>query len=265
MIQTTQAELEAFYAKALPGFLEYVRTHSTAVEDVELATDMTGVSSLPCMYDYGGVRKVVRAPLTLISQEVQTNVDEEIEKIQSAANAAVQSANTAAGNANQAADGADDAAKAANSAAQAAADATAAANKAEQERAQAEAARVSAEQGRGQAEQSREQAEQERTSAFDTLKQNAETATQDATNAAERADELADHPPVIGDNGNWHTWDEDTGQYADTGALATGGVLYPTFSIDEDDMTLYMQFEDSVSGTLIGLDTATGELYLNVG
>lgn len=52
---------------------------------------------------------------------------------------------------------------------------------------------------------------------------------------------------------------------AETGVLAKGGVLYPTFSIDDDDMILYMEFEDEVSDKLIKFDEQTGELYLNVG
>ena len=69
----------------------------------------------------------------------------------------------------------------------------------------------------------------------------------------------------MGDNGNWWKWDEAQKKYVDTGVLATGGVLYPTFSIDDDDMILYMEFEDEVSDKLIKFDEQTGELYLNVG
>ena len=69
----------------------------------------------------------------------------------------------------------------------------------------------------------------------------------------------------MGDNGNWWKWDEAQKKYVDTGVLANGGVLYPTFSIDDDDMILYMEFEDEVSDKLIKFDEQTGELYLNVG
>ena len=69
----------------------------------------------------------------------------------------------------------------------------------------------------------------------------------------------------MGDNGNWWKWDEAQKKYVDTGVLAKGGVLYPTFSIDDDDMILYMEFEDKVSDKLIKFDEQTGELYLNVG
>ena len=96
----------------------------------------------------------------------------------------------------------------------------------------------------------------------------ADAANKAETNAnteAGRAKEQADHPPMMGDNGNWWRWDEDADKYVDTGVLAKGGVLYPTFTIDESDMVLYMTFEDEVSDKLIRFDEATGELYLNVG
>lgn len=96
----------------------------------------------------------------------------------------------------------------------------------------------------------------------------ADKATKSAAEAdkqADRAQEQADHPPMMGENGNWWKWDEASKKYVDTGVLAKGGVLYPTFSIDEGDMVLYMEFEDEVSDKLIKFDEQTGELYLNVG
>ena len=73
-------------------------------------------------------------------------------------------------------------------------------------------------------------------------------------------------PPTvtIGDNGNWWKWDLDGDRYVDTGILAKGGVLYPTFTINPADMTLVMSYEDEVSPNLVKLNQETGELYLNV-
>lgn len=93
----------------------------------------------------------------------------------------------------------------------------------------------------------------------------ANKAAGNADTQADRAKEQADNPPKMGDNGNWWKWDEAQKKYVDTGVLAKGGVLYPTFSIDDDDMVLYMEFEDKVSDKLIKFDEQTGELYLNVG
>lgn len=99
----------------------------------------------------------------------------------------------------------------------------------------------------------------------ETAANSANTAAGNADTQADRAKEQADNPPKMGDNGNWWEWDEAQKKYVDTGVLAKGGVLYPTFSIDDDDMILYMEFEDEVSDKLIKFDEQTGELYLNVG
>lgn len=99
----------------------------------------------------------------------------------------------------------------------------------------------------------------------ETAANSANTAAGNADTQADRAKEQADNPPRMGDNGNWWKWDEAQKKYVDTGVLAKGGVLYPTFSIDDDDMILYMEFEDEVSDKLIKFDEQTGELYLNVG
>lgn len=56
----------------------------------------------------------------------------------------------------------------------------------------------------------------------------------------------------------------DGDRYVDTGILAKGGVLYPTFTINPADMTLVMSYEDEVSPNLVKLNQETGELYLNV-
>lgn len=135
---------------------------------------------------------------------------------------------------------------------------------AESSRANAEKERVSAETARAKAETTRVDGEKTRVSEFATIKKNAETATGNANTQADRAKEQADNPPKMGDNGNWWQWDDTLKKYVDTGVLAKGGVIYPTFTI-EDDMRLYMSFEDEVSPQLIKFDEATGELFLNVG
>lgn len=78
---TTQAEMEAFFAKCLPSFLDYLKTHSTSVDKIELVTSLDGVSSMPALYDLGGVQKTVRVPLTLLTAEVQSAIDDANEAI----------------------------------------------------------------------------------------------------------------------------------------------------------------------------------------
>ena len=53
------------------------------------------------------------------------------------------------------------------------------------------------------------------------------TATADSKQQVTIAKAYNEHPPKIGDNGNWWTWDGT--QYVDTGLTSVGGTMYPTF------------------------------------
>lgn len=181
---------------------------------------------------------------------VQTSVKVSLEHIQTAyenAVAATKKAETAANDANTAAGSANRAASSANSAATKANTAASNADKAREDLEEIKEAAVTA------------------TNSANGAATKANTAAGNADTQADRAKEQADNPPKMGDNGNWWKWDEAQKKYVDTGVLAKGGVLYPTFSIDDDDMILYMEFEDEVSDKLIKFDEQTGELYLNVG
>lgn len=50
----------------------------------------------------------------------------------------------------------------------------------------------------------------------------AQQAAGDAEDAADRAEEATVHAPIIGQNGNWWTWDQAAGEYTDTGTPAGG-------------------------------------------
>jgi len=73
------------------------------------------------------------------------------------------------------------------------------------------------------------------------------------------AEEFTTHPTKMGDNGNWWAWDMEKDEYYDTGVLAKGSVLYPTFYVDYSDMNLYMAYQDTTNEGLISVD---GEGYL---
>ena len=94
-IQTSQMELEAFCAQLAPVFLEYLRTHGTAVDRIEVATSLDGITTLPARYSLGGVEKNVLAPLKLLTKDVDIQI--------AACQQATTKANTAADNANAAA------------------------------------------------------------------------------------------------------------------------------------------------------------------
>lgn len=101
---------------------------------------------------------------------------------------------------------------------------------------QGEADRVKAESTRNSNETARQNAETIRNN-NETARKTAETKRQQDTSAAITnsqtqtaiAQELNEHPVKMGDNGNWWQWNIKTHAYEDTGIVARGGAMYPTF------------------------------------
>lgn len=101
---------------------------------------------------------------------------------------------------------------------------------------QGEAGRVNAETARVEAEKARQSAETTRNN-NETARKTAETKRQQDTSTAITnsqtqtaiAKELNEHPVKMGDNGNWWQWNIKTHAYEDTGIVARGGAMYPTF------------------------------------
>ena len=101
---------------------------------------------------------------------------------------------------------------------------------------QGEADRVKAENTRNSNETARQSAETTRNN-NETARKNAETKRQQDTSAAITnsqtqtaiAQELNEHRVKMGDNGNWWQWNIRTHAYEDTGIVARGGAMYPTF------------------------------------
>lgn len=114
---------------------------------------------------------------------------------------------------------------------------------AEQKRASAETARTSAENSRVSienerqtAERARSNAEADRTlaeagrvSAEHLRETNTSTAIASSVVQTNLAKELNEHPTIAGENGNWWRWNLQTHAYEDTGIIARGGAMYPTF------------------------------------
>lgn len=99
----------------------------------------------------------------------------------------------------------------------------------ESARVEAEKKRVSAENGRATAENGRVKAETKRET--DTKAAIASSKTQ-----TDLAKELNEHPLKQGENGNWWKWNTTTKQYEDTGIIARGGMMYPTFEILDNEL-----------------------------
>ncbi len=101
---------------------------------------------------------------------------------------------------------------------------------------QGEADRVKAESTRNSNETARQNAETIRNN-NETARKTAETKRQQDTSTAitnsktqtDLAKEMNDHPPKMGSNGNWWQWDLSKHEYVDTGVIARGGAMYPSF------------------------------------
>jgi len=219
-------ELDYIAAQLLPVVLEKLGVEAQGVSEVEVVSDLTGIFSLPAYKKVGGVEKVVEAPVSLLQDIALDSVNEATENAKAATGEALQ----AAAGANAAKEKATEAADTAN----AVKEATLLAKT--------------------------ETLEATRKANEATGKATAATATAQAQ--ADRAKELADHPTMMGENGNWWKWDATQKKYVDTGVLAKGGVLYPTFYIDPDTMELIMNYQDEIVAGMFNIDNE-GNLTFN--
>lgn len=96
-------------------------------------------------------------------------------------------------------------------------------------RVNAETARVEAETARQNAETTRNNNEATRKKAETKRQQDTSTAITNSQTQTAIAQELNEHPVKMGDNGNWWQWNIKTHAYEDTGIVARGGAMYPTF------------------------------------
>lgn len=134
---------------------------------------------------------------------------------------------------------------------------------AEAEREQAEAKRrtgetdrAAAEAARKTAEDARVLAEQKRVDTDSGIVAQATSAAEAAENAANKAASAAIHQPIVGDNGNWHTWSFDAGAYVDTGIYAGGDAPY----IGENGNWYVGQTDTGVSATSSGVYVGSGDM-----
>ena len=242
-------EFEALCARLLPKFNEYLQRHSKNIFSCELSTSLDGISTMPALYSKDGVQKQVIAPLSLLTKDVDIRIEE--------AKQATEEANTAAGKANDAAASVnkattdltaerkkvEDAVSASKSQTEAAKQATEATlsskaaiesneakrQAAEQTRQSQEQARMDSETKRATAENARIAAEAGRVTAENKRIDDTLTALTESEKQTNLAQELNDHPPKMGDNGNWWQWDLSKHTYVDTGVIARGGAMYPAF------------------------------------
>lgn len=253
---TTNEELEALCAALLPKFNEYLMRHSKNIFSCELATSLDGIKTMPALYDLDGVQKQVIAPLSLLTKDVDIEI-EESKKATAAANAAAGKANDAAASVTKATtdltaerkkvEEAVNASKTQTEAAKKATEDTLASKTAieknetarqtaEQTRQSQETARQTAEATRNSNETTRKSQEATRVSAEKKRETDTKAAISNSKAQTDLAKELNDHPQKQGDNGNWWKWNTATKQYEDTGIIARGGMMYPTFEILDNEL-----------------------------
>ena len=309
---TTNEEFEALCAALLPKFNEYLMRHSKNIFSCELATSLDGIKTMPALYDLDGVQKQVIAPLSLLTKDVDIEI-EESKKATAAANAAAGKANEAAAsvtkattdltterkkvedavsaskqqtaaakqatedtlasktaieknetarqqaeqtrqsqetarqqaestrNSNETTRKSQEATRVSQETARQSAETTRNANeetrkKQETTRQSQEAARVEAEKKRVAAESGRVTAENARATAETKRQQDTNTAITNSKTQTDLAKELNEHPQKQGENGNWWKWNTTTKQYKDTGIIARGGMMYPTFEILDNEL-----------------------------
>lgn len=253
---TTNEEFEALCAALLPKFNEYLMRHSKNIFSCELATSLDGIKTMPALYDLDGVQKQVIAPLALLTKDVDIEI-EETKKATAAAKEAAGKANEAAASVTKATTDLTTERKKVEDAVSASKQQTAAAKQAtedtlasktaieknetarqqaEQTRQSQEAARVEAEKKRVSAENGRATAESGRVKAETKRETDAKAAITSSKAQTDLAKELNEHPQKQGENGNWWKWNTTTKQYEDTGIIARGGMMYPTFEILDNEL-----------------------------
>ena len=99
---------------------------------------------------------------------------------------------------------------------------------AETERQGSETERKTSETERKESETARKEAEASRATAEEKRQADTATAISNSETQTEIAKGYNEHPPKVGDNGNWQTWDGSA--YTDTGIPSRGDTLYPTFT-----------------------------------
>ena len=253
----TDAELRELATKVL-GLLV---AESQGIDEVPVATTMEGVHSLPAYQEIEGILKTVTVPITLLGKpaidaaEAARLVIEEVEKALVATNEATKSAI----NATTGLDAIKQAVVNATSDLEALKKETLVVKDETTKEETVKTTRLAEEviQAAGESILSVEMAIEESVVATEesiaATKLTIEAGIL-AEDAAERAKQHAENPPKMGENGNWWHWDEVAQSYIDSGVLAKGGVLYPTFEINPDDMCVYMNYQNEIEARMFEMD-----------
>lgn len=221
MANYSKEELQYIASQVQPYLLELVKSNGLDVDSIEVVEDTDGITSLPAYDNRGGVKKVVRVPLSTFAKPAQDAADSLAESI-AKADAAAENANAAAENANGVLDEIDsikadiekaveDAQKALDEVQEAAATVT---EKVDE---------INASEGaREEAEQARQEAETARVTEYGDLKNQMNAALVDMDTATESALDTANHPTYVGENNYVYIWDKSKKVYVKTDIYVKG-------------------------------------------
>lgn len=116
-----------------------------------------------------------------------------------------------------------------------------------------ETVRIENERLRWEKEKDREASEEIRQRREDDRERDTTAALLNAATAIGRLDALSDHRDEIRD-GYWWRWDEETGEWYDTGEKARGDVMYATFDVDPATGELSMYTDPGYAGANFEVD-----------
>lgn len=226
-----------------PHIVEQMKLHSKNIFECEMVYDLDHINTVPALYDdNNGTRKQVIVPMKVFTRDVDAEL-EKAKEVTTAAQKATERANTAATNADKAREDLETKKQEVNNAVAESKTATEAAKKAtsdtlaskkaieqnEEARKTAEQTRAASEASRVKAEQARIDVESKRVSAEQLRETNTSNAIASSIVQTSLAKELNEHPTIAGENGNWWRWNLQTHAYEDTGVIARGGAMFPTF------------------------------------
>lgn len=245
MSQTTYTEKAELAQELAPLVKAEIAKEAKNVTDVELVESTQNISTLPAIYSVGGVKKVVRIATSTLVQETADKADSKVgttiaaaEEATAACKAQTESAATEEASRVEAENSRVEAEASRVEVEAARVDAEAERADAEAKRKEAEASRVEVEASRVEAESSRVEVEASRVAAETAREEASATAVKNAEDATATCVDYNNHPTKIGDNGNWWKWNIEEQAYEDTGVIAKGGALYPTFTHEGNKLYL---------------------------
>ena len=238
----------------------------------EEVNSLANLTTLPALLQNGLEFKLVRVAVQLLNPVLQKTASAiqwkrgdtgqfvdliTIAEIQAPAKAATDAANAAATKANTAATNADTATGKANTATTNANAATTAANNAA---ASANAAATAANNAADRVDDSITDISAEKTAAVNAAN-SANQAASNANQAASYATEIADHQPIIGEDGYWYRWDSANDVYVKTDDYTRGGTLYPIPAIKNNRLIV----SDNDSNLSERIELKNNKLILKLG